>query len=126
MLRDFPHPEKAQNVIDAVGMEVLLHVLKAATPPAAPILVHLAPVVRRKPPVLLRVAWRTCILVEFEEVGFRPHILPYRFTYAEVRCALVLRLGHQHPHKTRGREAVNANLRAPSDTDGQITLEGHA
>lgn len=43
-----------------VGVEVLVHVTKAALPPSAPIPVHLWPIVRREPPVLLRITGSTC------------------------------------------------------------------
>ena len=43
--------------------------------PPTVVLVHLAPVVRRKAPVLLGVARGARILVELEDVRLRPHVL---------------------------------------------------
>mmetsp|Transcript_59783 Transcript_59783/g.140743 ORF Transcript_59783/g.140743 Transcript_59783/m.140743 type:complete len:628 (+) Transcript_59783:767-2650(+) len=75
MLGDLPHAEEAEHVIDTVRMEVLLHVLQAPPPPAAPIPVHVVPVVGREAPVLLGVAWRASIAVELEEAWLSPHVL---------------------------------------------------
>mmetsp|Transcript_25745 Transcript_25745/g.37789 ORF Transcript_25745/g.37789 Transcript_25745/m.37789 type:complete len:225 (-) Transcript_25745:1634-2308(-) len=72
---NFPHPEEAQDVVDAISVKILLHVLQPPAPPVAAILVHLVPVVGREPPVLLGITGRTCILVQFENVGLGPHIL---------------------------------------------------
>jgi hypothetical protein len=43
-----------------VGVEILIHVTKAAFPPPAPIPVHLGPIVWRETPVLLWITGSTC------------------------------------------------------------------
>mmetsp|Transcript_34201 Transcript_34201/g.84091 ORF Transcript_34201/g.84091 Transcript_34201/m.84091 type:complete len:588 (+) Transcript_34201:776-2539(+) len=74
VLGDLPHAEEAEDVVDAVRVEVLLHVREAPAPPRAPVAVHSVPVVGGESPVLLRVARRTAVLVQLEQLRLRPHV----------------------------------------------------
>ena len=71
--RNFPDAEEAQHVVDAVCVEVLLHILEAANPPLAAVGYHLVPVVCGEAPVLSahrEVIWRsTGLSVEVEVAG---------------------------------------------------------
>ncbi len=50
--RYLPYSEKAEQVVDAVGIEVVCHFFKASFPPGKSVLAHLFPVVCGKSPVL--------------------------------------------------------------------------
>lgn len=71
-----PDTEETKNVIDTVGVEVLLHGTKPGTPPPKAVLLHLIPVVGRESPVLAVggvIVWRrTSLLVHVEELWLKP------------------------------------------------------
>ena len=52
MVGNLPNAEEAQNVVDAVGREILGHLGEAAAPPAVVVLFHDLPVVGGESPVL--------------------------------------------------------------------------
>lgn len=56
-----PLAPRGKRAYAPVGVEVLIHMAKAALPPAAPIPVHFRPIVRRETPVLLGIARCTCV-----------------------------------------------------------------
>ena len=80
--RDFPDTEKAQHMVDAVGIEILLHFAEAAHPPLAAVTEHLVPVVGRESPVLpvssKLIGWCSCLSVQVEVFRFCPdrHLYP--------------------------------------------------
>jgi hypothetical protein len=65
-------------VVDAVSVEILMHVLEAAHPPLASVGNHAVPVVRREAPVLSvhgESVWRSARLrVEVEVFGLVPYV----------------------------------------------------
>src|SRR5450432_2111058 len=50
--RDAPYPEKTQDMIDAKGVEIIAHLLKAPLPPGKAVFFHHFPVISRETPVL--------------------------------------------------------------------------
>ncbi len=73
-----PDAEEAQDVVYAVCVEEVLHVLEAACPPGASVLEHLGPVVGGEAPVLS--VWRevvrrrACLAVEVEVARLGPYV----------------------------------------------------
>ena len=51
-LAHLPDAEEAEYMVDAVGVEVVLHLREAAAPPVVTVLSHLVPVIGREAPVL--------------------------------------------------------------------------
>ena len=76
--RNGPDAEEAENVVDAVSVEILLHVLESSFPPFTSVADHPLPVVRWESPVLTvfrERVWRGARLrIEVEIFGFVPHI----------------------------------------------------
>ena len=74
--RDFPDAEEAQNVVDAVGVEVFGHFAETLHPPGIAVLLHHVPVVGGEAPVLSvgrEVVGRgTCLSVQVEVMGLLP------------------------------------------------------
>ena len=50
--RNFPDTEEAQNMVNAVGIEIFRHILETAYPPGTVVLQHLIPVIGGEAPVL--------------------------------------------------------------------------
>ena len=75
-----PDAEEAEYVVDAIGIEIFLHVLKPAYPPLATVLQYLVPVVGGEAPVLAvdgEIIGRcSCLTVEVEILWFLPHVAP--------------------------------------------------
>ena len=73
---DFPNAEETENVVDAVGREVLRHVGETTLPPQIAILAHGLPVVGGEAPVLPigreGIGWRTGLSVQIEIERFYP------------------------------------------------------
>ncbi len=76
--RYFPDTEESQYVVDAIGIEVLLHVLEATYPPSAVVLYHFFPVVGGEAPVLSIygevIGWCSRLTVKIEVFGFHPYV----------------------------------------------------
>ena len=74
--RDFPNAEKAQNVVNAVSVEVFRHFAETFHPPRITVLLHYVPVVGGETPVLTvyREIIGRCprLAVQVEVIGFRP------------------------------------------------------
>ena len=75
---NLPDAEEAQDVVDAVGIEVLGHLHKACLPPGKAVLGHLLPIVGREAPVLTHhreiIGRSTRRRVHVEELGIDPGI----------------------------------------------------
>ena len=75
---NLPDAEKAQDVVDTVGVEIASHHLQAALPPSVAVLGHCLPVVGRKAPILTLggevVGRRAHLLVKVEQIGMRFHV----------------------------------------------------
>merc|ERR1711998_587935 len=71
---DLPHTEEAQHVINTVRVEVLLHMRQATAPPAASILMHIIPIVRRESPILLWISRCSSVSVKLEQVRLGPDV----------------------------------------------------
>ena len=76
MHRDVPDAEKAQHVVNSVGVEVFSHLLETSNPPSIAFLSHCLPIVGGESPVLpvLREVVRrcTCLSIQIEKMRFRP------------------------------------------------------
>ena len=74
----FPNAEKAQHVVDTIGIEILRHVLETAHPPNAVVGNHRIPVVGGEAPILAVhrevVGWSTSLAVQVEVLGLHPDI----------------------------------------------------
>ena len=75
---NLPDAEESQDMVNAVGVEVLCHLAEAVHPPAAVVLHHLIPVVGGESPVLAvgreRIGWGTGLLTHVEVAGFYPSL----------------------------------------------------
>ena len=76
MQRNVPDAEKAQHMVNAVGIEILSHLLEPSCPPPITILCHSLPIVGGESPVLpvLReiIRWCTRLSIQIEQMRFRP------------------------------------------------------
>mmetsp|Transcript_28978 Transcript_28978/g.94410 ORF Transcript_28978/g.94410 Transcript_28978/m.94410 type:complete len:471 (+) Transcript_28978:2558-3970(+) len=77
---DGPDAEEAEDVVDAVGLEVKRHVLQTSPPPAEAVSAHGVPVVGGEAPVLANgaegVGGRTRRAVQLEQVRLEPRLHP--------------------------------------------------
>jgi len=74
--RDFPDAEEAEDVVDAIGVEVFSHFAEALHPPCITVFFHDIPVIGGEAPVLSVhreiVGWCAGLSVQVEIMGFCP------------------------------------------------------
>lgn len=72
-LRYLPDAEEAQDMVDAVGIEIARHHLQAALPPGVAVLGHCLPVVGWEAPVLSFcgevIGWGADLHIKVEQIG---------------------------------------------------------
>ncbi len=78
LVGNLPDTEKAQNVVDPVGIEILGHLAETGLPPGIAVLGHALPVVGGQPPVLTQhgevVGRCSGLRIHVEEVGIDPGV----------------------------------------------------
>ncbi len=74
-LGHLPNTEKAENMVDTIGIEAVLHLAEALAPPCVAVLGHLIPIVGRETPILAAqrevIGGRTRRGVAVEQLGRR-------------------------------------------------------
>src|SRR5665647_708577 len=74
--RNFPDPEKTEDMIDTRSIKIARHLLQAFIPPRKIVIRHFLPIIGWEPPVLTKICkligWRSCLLVEIKQFGTSP------------------------------------------------------